>query len=339
MSVTVTDPFGAALDRDIPSLSLALDAAVARREFRRRLPRLSGAGKLRLKAIRVVRHKPGRRCVAEYVAEVNRPGEQKQLVTLIGKARARRSGNEGFRLQEAFWNAGFDACSADGISVPEPIGVISSFQMWFQRKVPGTTAESLLRGPEGVRWAEKIATAIHKVHAAGVPTTKIHGMDQELRILRECFAKVAETRPEWSLRLERVMAACERLGASVPASAPSGIHRDFYASQAIVDGERLWLIDFDLYCQGDPGLDPGNFIGHVTEQALRELGDAGALTAVERAMADRFVELAGEQTRCAVRAYATLTLARHVFLSTQLPGRGHLSEQLLALCETRLAPY
>jgi len=339
MSVRVTDPFGAALDRDIPSLALALDAATARKEFRRRLPRLSGAGKLRLKAIRVVRHKPGRRCVAEYVAEVHRPGEENHLVTLIGKARARRSGNEGFRLQEAFWNAGFDACSADGISVPEPIGVISNFQMWFQRKVPGTTAEALLRGPGGVGWAEKIATAIHKVHAAGVPTTKIHGMDQELRILRECFVKVAEARPEWSSRLARVMAACGRLGASVPAPAPCGIHRDFYASQVIVDDSRLWLIDFDLYCRGDPGLDPGNFIGHVTEQALRELGDAGALAPVERALEDRFVDLAGEHTRCSVRAYAALTLVRHVFLSSRLPGRGHLSEQLLALCESRLAGY
>ena len=36
---------------------------MARSEFKRRLPRLSGQdGKLRLKAIRVTRHKPGRRC-------------------------------------------------------------------------------------------------------------------------------------------------------------------------------------------------------------------------------------------------------------------------------------
>ena len=336
MSVTVCDPFGAALDPEIPSLAVALHPVRARREFKRRLPRVSGAATLRLKRIRVVRHKPGRRCVVEYVAEVGGPGKDKHLVSLIGKVRARRSGNEGFRLQEAFWNAGFDSRSADGVSVPEPIGVISGLQMWFQREVPGTTAETVLAGPDGVRLAERIAAAIHKVHEAGVPTSKCHDLGQELKILRECLVKVAESRPEWSGRLERVMAACERLGAGIPAPTPRGIHRDFYAAQVIVDDGRLWLLDFDLYCQGDPGLDAGNFLGHLTEQALRQRGDAEALAPVERALENRFVELAGEAARPAVRAYATLTLARHIYLSSRLPGRGGFTGQLLALCESRL---
>src|SRR5437773_3836244 len=33
----------------------------------------------------------------------------------------------------------------------------------------------------------------------------------------------------------------------------------------------VWLLDFDLYCQGDPALDIGNFVGHLTEQSLRTL--------------------------------------------------------------------
>ena len=99
---------------------------------------------------------------------------------------------------------------------------------------------------------------------------------------------------------------------------------------------RLWLIDFDLYCLGDPGLDAGNFIGHVTEQALRERGDAGAMAEVEQALEDRFVELSGEAVRKSVRAYTTLTLARHIFLSTKFPERSHLTERLLELCEERL---
>src|SRR2546426_9353652 len=37
----------------------------------------------------------------------------------------------------------------------------------------------------------------------------------------------------------------------------------------IVNGERLFLLDFDLYCEGDPALDIGNFLGHITEQSLR----------------------------------------------------------------------
>ena len=326
-----------ALDEALPTLSWALDFAIARHEFKRRLPRLSGDGKLRLKAIRLTRLKPGKRAVVEYDVEIRRPDLPEQKVTLIGKLRARRSGNEAFRQLETIWNAGFDTRSADGISVPEPIGVIAKFQMWFQRKVGGVPAEELLAGADGVALARRVAEAIHKLHRANLPTGKRHTMADELRILRDCFDQVAEGKPDWAQRLTRLMDACERLVASVPAPAVCGIHRDFYPAQVMVDGARLWLIDFDLFCLGDPGLDVGNFLGHVTEQALREHGDARALRDVEQALEDRFVKLSGEHTRVAVRAYANLTLARHIFLSTRFPERQHLTETLLQLCEQKLS--
>jgi hypothetical protein len=336
MTIAVNDPFNAALDRELPSLAMALDPEAARHEFKRRLSRLSGEGKLRLKAIRVTRHKPGRRCVVEYEVEVDRLGASKEIVTLIGKTRARRSGNEGFRLQEAIWHAGFEATSPDGVSVPEPIGVISNLQMWFQRKVPGAPAEQLLAGPSGEALARRIAEAIHKLHRAGIPAAKHHTIDDELRILRDCLSQVAALQPDLWKRLQRVLRECERLAAITPATSLCGIHRDFYSSQVIVDGGRLWMLDFDLYCAGDCGLDAGNFIGHITEQSLRELGDSRALLNVERALEDRFVELAGESTRGSVRTYTVLTLARHIFLSTKFPERQHLTHALLDLCEERM---
>jgi aminoglycoside phosphotransferase (APT) family kinase protein len=208
--------------------------------------------------------------------------------------------------------------------------------MWFQLKVPGVTVDKLLGAQDAVVLGGRIAEATNKLHRAGVPTDKVHSIDDELKILRDCILQVAQVHPAWSRRLEEVIAACERVAATIPAPKPCGIHRDFYSSQVIVDGSRLWLLDFDLYCQGDPALDAGNFIGHITEQALRERGRADAFIEVERAMEDRFVELSGEATRLAVRAYTKLTLVRHIFLSTNFPDRRHLSESLLQLCEKRL---
>jgi hypothetical protein len=104
----------------------------------------------------------------------------------------------------------------------------------------------------------------------------------------------------------------------------------------IVDGGRLWLLDFDLYCQGDPGLDVGNFIGHITEESLRTREDAAAWQDREQAMEDRFVELSGESVRASVRVYTILTLARHIYLSTQFPERAAWTDAVLELCEQRL---
>ena len=208
--------------------------------------------------------------------------------------------------------------------------------MWFQRKVAGVTAENQLFGPQRVALARRVAEAIHKLHRANVPADKQHTMVDELRILRECFDKVAALKPDWSPRLQRLLAACERLGAGVRPPVTCGIHRDFYSAQVIADGERLWLIDFDLYCIGDPGLDIGNFQAHMTESSLRELGNPQALHEQEQALENTFVSLAGERCRPAITAYKTLSLVRHIYLSTQFPERQRFTETLLEICEQRL---
>src|SRR5207244_13023852 len=63
--------------------------------------------------------------------------------------------------------------------------------------------------------------------------------------------------------------------------------------------------------------------------------DPEALVDQERAMEERFVELSGVAP-AAVRAYATLTLVRHVYLSTLFPERRPFTQSLIELCEARL---
>lgn len=346
-TIFVSDPFNAMYDPALPTLGLALDPVEARHQLKHHLPRLAGeTAKFRVKAIHVVKHKPSKRCVVEYELRVQSPGLPARTEMLFAKVRAKRFGKEGYRLQEKLWQAGFHSQSDDGISVPEPIGVIPRFQMWLQRKVNGTTATHLLSQPEGVELAGRIAEVIHKLHLAQVPTERRHGMTDELRILHECLAKVAQQKPELSKRLERIASACGDLGGALPEPRVCGIHRDFYPAQVIVASEpadsrtasskRLYLIDFDLYCLGDPALDVGNFIGHMIEQGLREFGEASALAKQEQALEDRFVALEGEAMRTAVSVYTTLTLVRHVYLSTQAMHRESFTVPLLELCERRL---
>jgi hypothetical protein len=339
MDAQVNDPFGVRNDPQLPTLALALNPATAQKAFKRLLPKLArdpDSGDVKVRAIRVARHKPGRRCVVEYDLRIHAPDVPPEPLTLIGKVRVRRYGNADYRRLQAVWNAGFRSDSTDGLSVPEPVGVVPKFRMWLQRKVPGELATSALLRPDGVELAARVAEAAHKLHRANVPTDRRHGMKDELNILHEHVPLVARARPGWRRRLERILAGCDELGASVAESRRCGIHRDFYSNQVIVGRTRVWLLDFDLYCQGDPALDIGNFMGHLTEQSLRTLGDPNALADRERAMENRFVELAGERIREAVRVYATLTLVRHIYLSSRFPERVHLTERLVELCEQRL---
>jgi hypothetical protein len=135
------DPFGVAGDPEMPTLAAALDPIEARRQLGRHLRRLSGEhGTVYLMEIRVTRYKPGRRCVIEYDVEIEEPDAPPEAVTLLGKVRRLRSGKSGYRLLDALRNAGFGDNSRDGISVPEPVGVVPEFRMWLQRKVQGQVA-------------------------------------------------------------------------------------------------------------------------------------------------------------------------------------------------------
>jgi thiamine kinase-like enzyme len=125
------------------------------------------------------------------------------------------------------------------------------------------------------------------------------------------------------------------------------IHRDFYPDQILVDKNRLWLVDLDLCCQGDPALDIGNFIAHITEQSLRQMGDPSAMDDREAALREAFIRAwvssqAADSTfdadhfRIAIEHYTVLSLVRHIHISTRIPSRHSFTETLLALCETRL---
>ena len=333
--VTVDDPFGVAADPGLPLAALALDPQRVARELQR-LPALGGInGHPQLRAIRVIRHKPGRRFMVEYDVAISTALGVREL-TLIGKARSRHSARAAHRLLSALWNVGFDQQSSDAIFVPRPIGVISSFNLWLQQKVSGRPLGELLLTGNHTVLMERVVDAIHKLHTVGVPADRCHTIDDELQILHERLPQLFQQYPEWRQRIERVLAACDQVGASLPVPKVCGIHRDFYADQVMVDGEQLYLLDFDLYCHGDPALDIGNFVGHLIEQRLRLVGDTTLLAKYEKVLVDRFLALAGEPSLAAVSAYTTLTLARHIYLSTLFPERRDWSGRLMELCEQRL---
>ena len=337
MTAVTLDPFGASADPRMPSLARALDPEDVERHLRAHNLGPPGApAQLVLRAIRTVRYKPGRRCVIEYDLEVPCRDGPPEFVTLVAKARSRGADTATYRLLQALRARGFDDASPDGIAVPEPVAVIPELGVWLQRKVHGSPATAALAEPGGVAVSRRLADAMHKLHHAGVAPGRRHTMADELRILHRCLGSLGERRPEWASRLRRLLSACDRIGAATLSRPLRGIHRDFYPDHALLDGERLYLLDFDLYCEGDPALDVGNCIAHITEQSVRTRGDPGALADRETALEDRFVELAGEPARQAVRAYALLTLARHVYLSTEFADRRAFTAALLELCEHRL---
>ncbi len=321
------------IDPALPALAEALDPSRAAQ--RMASAKAFAGATVRVAAAELIRLKAGRRAVIDYHLAVEWPDGRHEDVRAIGKMRAHRQPRTGYRRLRSFWRAGFAATSSDRICVPEPIGVVPALGLWLQRRVPGCLATDVLATPAGVALARRVVDAARKLHAAGVATERTHGPADELAILERVLAGVADREPACRGRVQRLAAGCRRLTALVDAPA-TGIHRDFYADQVIVDGDRLVLLDFDLYCAGPAALDFGNFAGHLAEQQVREPQHAAALAAAEAALVAAYAEHTGDDGRLAVRIYAALTLARHVYLSTVVAGRGATTGTLLDLASQRV---
>lgn len=321
------------IDPAMPALSQALDAIIAEPLLQRAIAQWRPAAEdARLESVRLLRHKPGRRALIEYELSVN----DDERLTLLGKIRAKGLDRKTPKLMVELAKNGFGANSHDGIAVPEVIGEIPELQLWLQAKVPGVPVTHWLAGADGVAMVERVAVAAHKIHRAGVRPSRRHTVDDELRILEERLGALGNSKPEWNARLKSLLTLCREHCEPLRSRPTCGVHRDFYPAQLLVDGARLWLLDFDLYCESDPALDIGNFLGHITEQALRETGNSAAMKHVEEALVAAYVSRARGFEHYAIATFHTLTLVRHISISTQFPDRRHTTEALLKLCEQRL---
>lgn len=321
-------------DPALPTLAAALDPHEATAAFAG-VEAFAG-GRVRVHDASLVRHKPGRRAVIAYEVTVERDGRE-VAVRAIGKMRARRYAGHACRLLRELHDRGFAAASADGIAVPEPLGVARPLNLWLQRRADGLEATAALRdAATATALAARVARAIDKLHRTPATTRRAHSLDDELAILARVFAEVVALVPAWRSRLADLLDRARALSARLPRVPLAAIHRDFYGDQVLVHGDRLTLIDFDLYCEGPAALDPGNFLGHLAEQAVREPAHAGALARAEAALEHAWIERAGEAQTAAVRLCTALTIARHVYLSHVIPGRAATAAAVFDLAEARM---
>jgi hypothetical protein len=323
-------------DPAMPFLERALDRADAEKTFAQ-LPQHRGMG-LHVDAAKLIRHKRGRRALIEYALSIVQPDGSTRSIVLLGKIRAKGVDHKTVRATESL-AAEFERNEPPFIFVPGCYGVARDYNMWLQEKVHGEPLEKFLGGADAEKWCVRAVEAAFKVHRSSVVPSRTHTLADELRILNERLALVATARPDWESRIRKLAADCARISEQMSPGDACPVHRDFHLGQILIDPPRLWLLDFDLFSRGDPAVDIGNFIAHLTELSLRRTNDARSWQPLEQAVEDAYVALTGESVRPRIRVYALLTLARHVFISTQFEDRRPFTEALLNLCESRVSAW
>src|SRR5437867_2400810 len=103
-SAEIVDDFGSASDPTMPFLNRALDPEEAAREIQQGCARWAKPNvKLSIRAIRVSRHKPGKRCLIEYDIEVTSRASATRSFAVLGKATAKRDDRNGYDVLAALW--------------------------------------------------------------------------------------------------------------------------------------------------------------------------------------------------------------------------------------------
>ena len=339
IAIDIINPFDFSAEDHIIPLSLALQPEHIQGKLAELLvDHKTYASTLKLKQISVTRYKPRKRCIVEYTFEYIEDCNSNSDIVIIGKiGLARQIEQKSFDLQLGLTQNGFHDDSSDGISVPHPIGVLPECRMWLQLKYSGSTLGNILDRNIDSNLAKNIAIAAHKIHNVNLPTFRNHFINDEMRILHDRLERVIHAAPQWRNRLIAIYTAAEKLAATLPPATLCGIHRDFYPDQILVHKERLYLLDFDLYSIGDPNLDIGNFIAHVTEYSLRKYADYEYLQEFETTLIETIVALSNKINPQAIMVYSILTLVRHIYISTLHRTRQKLTPDLLFLCEEKLA--
>lgn len=331
-AVRVNDPCDLDRDEGLPTAALAIDPERANAELLPLIQDVFQDDSLELRSIRTVRHKPGRRCLVKYTCHSRKLESD---IKVLGKIHAKQRHYRSFRMQQELWQSGFNDKSTDGISVPRPIGVIDDWNMWLQEHAAGQNCWDSLQGENGKTVATRVADAVQKLQQVNILTKRVHTVDDELKLLEERLPEVAWQIPRLRSRIESVLSGCRDLAASVSRTTHVGAHRDFYPDQIVVCRDRIFVLDFDLYCMSDAGIDIGNFCAHLIERSVRGACHPTVFLEWERTLLERFAETS-EQEHDNIGAFTTLSLARHIHLSTLFPGRRPSTDAIIKACEQRL---
>lgn len=253
-------------------------------------------------AAELIRLKPGRRAVIRYDAD--RP--------MIGKLRFKGADHQTPDLQQQM--------HAAGLPVPRVLGTCPEAHLWFQELIPGSSLTTLLYpgGPIGPFAATGAALA--QLHNAHIPAMREWTMAQECAVLQNALAALPDT-------TGLVRALCDRV-LSLPEAVPCGIHRDFYPDQVIV-ADRAYLLDLDLYAQGDPAIDIANFLAHLDEMAFRLRLPPECFDAQAEAFLSGYEAARPLPAPMRIAALRAVSLARHMAISQRFDERRHEAPLIL----------
>ena len=186
------------------------------------------------------------------------------------------------------------------------------------------------RKPELLRHAAAVAADLHRVPIVPDRLTTPQMLVDETR------ARCDNLRPVWPGTADMVEPLLAHLQAAVPhldSTDPAPIHGDMAAGQFLWTGDRLVLLDWDMFGYADPAYDAGHFVAQLERRCTLDRTlppEAGRWPGCFR---DAYLAAMPQVSRRNVSFYRALTLLRKTYtVCRRQPAEGPLQAVRLAAC-------
>jgi tRNA A-37 threonylcarbamoyl transferase component Bud32 len=123
------------------------------------------------------------------------------------------------------------------------------------------------RKPELLRRAATLAADLHRLPVASEKPTTAQMIVDDARVR---YDRLRVRWPETKPVVEPVMAALGDAVAGLDPAEPAPVHGDLAAGQFLWTGDRLVLLDLDMFGSADPASDAGHFLGQLERRCLSD---------------------------------------------------------------------
>ncbi|MFN2489612.1 MAG: phosphotransferase family protein [Actinomycetota bacterium] len=236
-----------------------------------------------------IRYRPDRRCTVRLDLWVRGPGGAVERRRMFGKVYHDLDKATSV-FDEMATMARLEAVRTGGFSVVAPAGFLPDIPMVLQEPARGISLERFLPGPEG-RFAKldprgrdgltRAAGALAALHGSGFVSDRIRPVSSELKKMGRRAESVGLASPLVADGMERLL---DELSARLESLSGWGardtvVHGDCKASQFLMDGDTVTLLDFDHCGMADPATDVGTFLATFRQGRIaRELKGDGSAT-------------------------------------------------------------
>lgn len=208
--------------------------------------------------IRIMSYKPERSCLIQFRtgAALEQGGDRRTVYARI------YHGNNGIFVNQgmsAVWNG--VAQRSGQLRVAHPIGYNAINRIFMQSAVPGTPLAEQTTNGRFCDYVSMAAESLAMLHKMPGEVQRRRTVANELASNEKAAVALGCALPHLRGRLAKLMA---RLRETMPQGTTlSLIHGDFSSNQVMVDGDSVYLIDFDRVALGDPYIDLGDFLARL----------------------------------------------------------------------------